>query len=94
MEGLTPSNSAAPFSPHTCQFACRRAEIILDFSCRRNSVSVRNPALSGITRVVDATVAAQVEEGDGFAAAMVNYRFIANTVWSTREATAAVSAAD
>ncbi len=36
--------------------------------------------------VADATAAAQVEEGDGFAAAMVNYRFIANTVWTTREA--------
>ena len=36
--------------------------------------------------VADATAAAQVEGGDGFAAAMVNYRFIANTVWTTREA--------
>jgi nicotinamidase-related amidase len=36
--------------------------------------------------VADATAGAQVEEGDGFAAAMVNYRFIANTVWSTEEA--------
>ena len=36
--------------------------------------------------VADATAAAQVEEGDGFAAAMVNYRFIANTVWTTQEA--------
>lgn len=43
--------------------------------------------------VADATAAAQVEEGDGFAAAMVNYRFIANTVWSTKEAVAAISAA-
>lgn len=36
--------------------------------------------------VADATAGAQVEEGDGFAAAMVNYRFIANTVWTTAEA--------
>ena len=36
--------------------------------------------------VADATAGAQVEEGDGFAAAMVNYRFIANTVWTTEEA--------
>ncbi|MFK7861797.1 MAG: cysteine hydrolase [Granulosicoccus sp.] len=36
--------------------------------------------------VADATAGAQVEEGDGFAAAMVNYRFIANTVWTTQEA--------
>lgn len=37
--------------------------------------------------VADATAAAQVEEGDGFAAATVNYRFLANTVWTTNEAT-------
>lgn len=36
--------------------------------------------------VADATAAAQVEEGDGFAAAMVNYRFIANSVWTTEGA--------
>ena len=36
--------------------------------------------------VADATAAAQVEEGDGFAAASVNYRFLANTVWTTDEA--------
>jgi len=36
--------------------------------------------------VADATAAAQVEEGDGFAAASVNYRFLANAVWSTSEA--------
>ena len=36
--------------------------------------------------VKDATAAAQVEEGDGYAAAVVNFRFIANTVWTTKEA--------
>lgn len=36
--------------------------------------------------VSDATAAAQVEEGDGYAAAIVNYRFIANTVWTTDQA--------
>ena len=36
--------------------------------------------------VTDATAAAQVEEGDGYAAALVNFRFIANTVWTTQEA--------
>ena len=35
--------------------------------------------------VKDATAAAQVEEGDGYAAALVNYRFIANTVWTTAQ---------
>ena len=36
--------------------------------------------------VSDATAAAQVEEGDGYAAALINFRFIANTVWTTEEA--------
>jgi nicotinamidase-related amidase len=36
--------------------------------------------------VGDATAAAQVAEGDGYLAAMVNFRFIANTVWTTDEA--------
>ncbi len=38
--------------------------------------------------VSDATAAAQVEEGDGYAAALVNFRFIASTVWTTKQATA------
>ncbi len=36
--------------------------------------------------VKDATAAAQVSEGDGYAAALINYRFIANTVWTTEQA--------
>ena len=36
--------------------------------------------------VTDATAAAQVEEGDGYAAALVNFRFTANTVWTTEQA--------
>ena len=35
--------------------------------------------------VKDATAAAQVAEGDGYAAAVVNFRFIANAVWTTEE---------
>ena len=35
--------------------------------------------------VKDATAAAQVEEGDGYQAAVINYRFIANAVWTTAE---------
>ncbi len=42
--------------------------------------------------VSDATAAAQVEEGDGYAAALVNFRFIANTVWTTQEAKQAMQA--
>lgn len=40
--------------------------------------------------VKDATAAAQIEEGDGYAAALVNFRFIANTVWTTDEARKAI----
>jgi biuret amidohydrolase len=42
--------------------------------------------------VSDATAAAQVEEGDGYAAALVNFRFIANTVWTTEQAVMAMQA--
>ena len=40
--------------------------------------------------VSDATAAARVAEGDGYQAALVNFRFIANTVWTTEQATAAI----
>ncbi len=40
--------------------------------------------------VKDATAAAIVEEGDGYQAALVNFRFIANTVWTTEEAVEAI----
>lgn len=36
--------------------------------------------------VSDATAAAQVNEGDGYKAALTNFRFIANTVWTTKQA--------
>jgi nicotinamidase-related amidase len=36
--------------------------------------------------VSDATAAAVVEEGNGYESALVNFRFIANTVWTTSEA--------
>ncbi len=42
--------------------------------------------------VSDATAAAQVEEGDGYAAALVNFRYMANTVWTTEEAVIAMQA--
>ena len=32
------------------------------------------------------TAAANVVEGDGYQAALVNFRFIANTVWTTQQA--------
>ena len=41
--------------------------------------------------VSDATAAAQVTEGDGYQSALVNFRFIANTVWTTQEAAQAIA---
>ncbi len=40
--------------------------------------------------VKDVTAAAQVDEGDGYAAALVNFRYMANAVWTTREAKQAI----
>jgi nicotinamidase-related amidase len=40
--------------------------------------------------VKDATAAAKVPEGDGYQTALVNYRFLANTVWTTAEAVEAI----
>ncbi len=40
--------------------------------------------------VKDATAAAVIPDGDGYAAALVNFRFIANTVWTTEEAVQAL----
>ena len=36
--------------------------------------------------VKDATAAAKVLEGDGYAATVVNFRFMASAVWTTEEA--------
>jgi nicotinamidase-related amidase len=44
--------------------------------------------------VSDATAAAIVEEGNGYESALVNFRFIANTVWTTREAVQEINGAD
>ena len=41
--------------------------------------------------VSDATAAAIVAEGDGYQAALVNFRFIANTVWTTQQAVQKIS---
>ena len=43
--------------------------------------------------VTDATAAAQAPGLDGYAAALVNFRFLANTLWTTAEATGAMKAA-
>ena len=36
--------------------------------------------------VSDATAAAKLPEGDGYLAALTNFRFMANAVWNTDEA--------
>ena len=36
--------------------------------------------------IKDATAAAQIPEGDGYLAALINFRFMANAVWTTDEA--------
>ena len=43
--------------------------------------------------VRDATAAAKIPEGDGYLAALINFRFIANDLWTTKEAVANISAA-
>ena len=42
--------------------------------------------------MTDATAAAQAPGLDGYAAALVNFRFLANTLWTTAEATDAMRA--
>jgi len=42
--------------------------------------------------VKDATAGARLPEGDGYAAALVNFRYIANAVWSTGETVTALGA--
>lgn len=46
-----------------------------------------------VTVVKDATAAAQVPEGDGYASALINFRFIANDVMTTKEAVEAITQA-
>ena len=46
-----------------------------------------------IAVVKDATAAAKVPEGDGYLAAIINFRFIANAVWTTDEAVKRMGAA-
>lgn len=43
--------------------------------------------------VTDATAAAQTPDIDGYAAALTNFRFIANATWTTAEATSNIEAA-
>ena len=43
--------------------------------------------------VKDATAAAVLEEGDGYQSALVNFRFLANAVWTTQQALEAIAVA-
>jgi nicotinamidase-related amidase len=40
--------------------------------------------------VRDATAAAMLPEGDGYLAALINFRYMANAVWTTEEAVAQI----
>ena len=42
--------------------------------------------------ISDATAAAKLPEGDGYLAAIINFRYMANAVWSTDEAVGRISA--
>ncbi|MCT8329261.1 cysteine hydrolase [Albidovulum sediminis] len=42
--------------------------------------------------VSDATAAAKLPEGDGYLAAIINFRYIANALWTTEEAVAQIAA--
>ena len=44
--------------------------------------------------VKDATAAAKVPEGDGYAAALVNFRYMANAVWTTEQAVQEIQSAN
>lgn len=44
-----------------------------------------------IAVIKDATAAAQIPEGDGYLAALINFRFMANAVWTTDEAVSRMS---
>jgi nicotinamidase-related amidase len=46
-----------------------------------------------IAVVTDATAAAVIPDGDGYAAAMTNFRFIASALWTTAEAVEKIAAA-
>jgi nicotinamidase-related amidase len=46
-----------------------------------------------VTMVRDATAGTRNEEGDGYEAALVNFRFMAHALWTTEETVAAMSAA-
>ena len=43
--------------------------------------------------VRDATAAAKIPEGDGYQAALVNFRYVANALWTTDEAIRRIEAA-
>lgn len=42
--------------------------------------------------VRDATAAAMLPEGDGYLAALTNFRYMANALWTTDEAVARITA--
>jgi nicotinamidase-related amidase len=43
--------------------------------------------------VRDATAGAKLPEGDGYLAALINFRYVSNALWTTDEAVARIEAA-
>jgi nicotinamidase-related amidase len=95
-------------SPHK-HFGCEANDVIKQLHMRRvEKVIMAGPVAnicleshmrdiieSGleVAMVRDAVAAGVNDEGDGYAAAMVNYRFMANAVWTTAEAVQRMKAA-
>jgi len=52
-----------------------------------------NPEGFEVAVVRDATAAAMLPEGDDYLAALINFRYMANAVWSTEEAVAQMKVA-
>jgi nicotinamidase-related amidase len=95
-------------SPHKV-FGCESNDVIKQLRMRRvEQVIMAGPVANicleshmrdvieagfEVAMVRDAVAAGVNEEGDGYAAAMVNYRFMANAVWTTDEAVQRMKAA-
>lgn len=50
----------------------------------RATLVVTDPQVDFLSQ--DATAAAMIPDGDGYLAALTNFRFMANAVWTTKEA--------
>ena len=56
------------------------------------SLQLRKHGVDQVAVVRDATAAAKIPEGDGYLAAIINFRYIANALWTTDEAVKLITA--